>query len=660
MKSMKTLLLGTAIAAVAGIASADNYKTQLDNLNTAWECQAHFERGTDIAGSIDEFEFCVWYLNNNREGFIRNDMFYDILPTGDVIAVKKNLLTTEAKAKKAIKTVIKTIIEEKIVVETETVIVEKIVESGVVINALRDDIQNLTDQLTAAATASEIDATEIARLGGLLKEQTETISGLEEAKAAIEAMLASVNDGITAADVESVRSELQAIIDAERLVAEMKAEELGTQIADLTTRLGAANAEIDILAGIRADLEEKNQDLQDRINTVVKDRDALTKELANVRAEAHTYSLTFNQEAIDTADKAGRAAVQALFDEAIEEKNSQIENLKTAVEELKTDVDEARKAGFAAGRQEGILVGINEVRTQWYDYTTIDGEWLWSGSEYEAAKTKAFNDGVASVDITSDNAEAFQNGVDSVDITSDNEGIRAEAFKAGRQEGLLAGIEEVRTQWYDYTNIDGEWLFSSSEVDARIVTERLEAFAEGVASVDTQSYFDDGAASVDFTHELNIKGRFGIMGVNIHDFGNTIISEDDWTSINVQPVVDAYINSLDLDVEAQTALDLISESAYTKKLASWTSVEADGQHQVLGGNDYVRVTLGTKDTSPDTWINITRLETYLANDNWDNVVNEITTAAKRAYEEGYNDGYEDGYKDGYKDGFKDGVNSLKS
>ena len=134
MKSMKSLLLGTAIAAVASTSFAHtNFKTQLDNLDTAWECQAHFDRGTDIAGSIDEFEFCVWYLNSDRKGFLRNDMVYDILPSGEVFAIKANQLKTKQSAEKAITAAINTIIEEKIVkvevpVPGPTVTVEKIVE----------------------------------------------------------------------------------------------------------------------------------------------------------------------------------------------------------------------------------------------------------------------------------------------------------------------------------------------------------------------------------------------------------------------------------------------------------------------------------------------------------------------------------------------------
>ena len=85
----KNLLITTALVATAGSAFAhDNFKTQLDSVENSFQCQNHFERGDAIAGNIDKFEFCVWYLNNNREGFFRDIHWYDITDSGDIIAVR--------------------------------------------------------------------------------------------------------------------------------------------------------------------------------------------------------------------------------------------------------------------------------------------------------------------------------------------------------------------------------------------------------------------------------------------------------------------------------------------------------------------------------------------------------------------------------------------
>ena len=155
---MKNLLITTALVAVSGAAFADNYKVQLDNLNTAWECQDHFDRGEEIAGTIDKFEFCVWHLNNDRKGFIKGNMYYDILADGSVYAVKAHDLRTKQSAEKAIKAAIETIIVEKEKIVYEDRIEYIVVESGEVID-------QLTADLIAAASQAEIDAAEIARIG---------------------------------------------------------------------------------------------------------------------------------------------------------------------------------------------------------------------------------------------------------------------------------------------------------------------------------------------------------------------------------------------------------------------------------------------------------------------------------------------------------------
>ena len=115
MKSMKTLLLSTALVAISGATFADNFKTQLNNIDSASQCINHFDRdAADIAGNVNQFEFCVWHINNNREAFTRDTHWYSILPSGNVVAVKQNLLTSNHKAKRVIEAAVLEIVKENL------------------------------------------------------------------------------------------------------------------------------------------------------------------------------------------------------------------------------------------------------------------------------------------------------------------------------------------------------------------------------------------------------------------------------------------------------------------------------------------------------------------------------------------------------------------
>ena len=103
----------------------------------------------------------------------------------------------------------------------------------------------------------------------------------------------------------------------------------------------------------------------------------------------------------------------------------------------------------------------------------------------------AYANGVASVDITSDNQAAFDEGAASVDITSDNQ--------AAFDEGVASVTPE-----------DG---ITQADVDA--------AYANGVASVDitsdNQAAFDEGAASVDITSDNQAAFDEGVASVTPED-----------------------------------------------------------------------------------------------------------------------------------------------
>ena len=89
MKNLLTTTALVAVSATAVMASNDNFKVQLDNIDSASQCQNHFDKDApEAAGNINQFEFCVWYLNSNREAFFRDIHWYGILDSGDVIATR--------------------------------------------------------------------------------------------------------------------------------------------------------------------------------------------------------------------------------------------------------------------------------------------------------------------------------------------------------------------------------------------------------------------------------------------------------------------------------------------------------------------------------------------------------------------------------------------
>ena len=108
----------------------------------------------------------------------------------------------------------------------------------------------------------------------------------------------------------------------------------------------------------------------------------------------------------------------------------------------------------------------------------------------------AFQRGVASVDITTDNAAEFQKGVASVDITSDN----AEAFQRG--------VDSV-----DITS-DNTAAFNLGVSSVDITTDNAAEFQRGVASVDitsdNQSAFNRGADTCDTTADIEARSNIEI------------------------------------------------------------------------------------------------------------------------------------------------------
>ena len=594
MKTMKTLLLGTAIAAVSSAAFAhDNYKTQLDNLNTAWECQDHFERGADIAGTIDEFEFCVWHLNNDRKGFLRNDMFYDILPTGNVIAIKKNDLTSKDKANKAIKTIIQKIIDEDLKESYEN----QLKEQNKMINGLEDEVDALEVKLTDVAKNLDIEdpAAAIADITKI----TNAIDSLKEA-------LELANDGITQDNLDEIRDLLNPALE----IKQETAKDAVNEVLKLTVTLGIIQSEINEF--FKLNKVENKEELQMLIDGLAAERDDLNNRINAIKDDLSAHGITLNESAIDdlynTAKQAGIDSVDITSDN---------EAVRVA----------AYDAGFAAGAN--------------------------------------------SVDITSDNMTAFLAGVASVDITTDN----AVAYDDGFAAGVASVNVEVEVTFTDDLGDTITRLINADTAASVLAEVRSAGYQNGIAygytlgvdSVDTQSFFDAGVASVNTHHSVDIHilndrqtlksgetlhssyivTKSGEIEIQLEDTINTLFEDARTAALTNAPTANEVVVPVLTGADTNPIYYNITDNAtgeyntYTK----YALIEVDGERfgafklKDLGGSGE-------------------NLEDYLTEAELDEFATQLAKDAARAYTAGYRHGYDDGYKDGYVDGFKDGVNSV--
>ena len=204
MKSMlKTTLSVIALAATAGFASAHNYKEQLNDLNSSWECQDHYDRGDAIAGNIDKFEFCVWYLNNDKQGFFRDLNWYDITDSGDVIAIDARNFTSERKATEAIKVELYKLVEAKAknaALATENGIIAATLEASEdLVAELQADKQELIESLTTAGEDLEEQVQLLLNADAAIDELEAQIRTLSSDNATANAKLMAIQTAITTA-----------------------------------------------------------------------------------------------------------------------------------------------------------------------------------------------------------------------------------------------------------------------------------------------------------------------------------------------------------------------------------------------------------------------------------------------------------------------------
>ena len=120
----------------------------------------------------------------------------------------------------------------------------------------------------------------------------------------------------------------------------------------------------------------------------------------------------------------------------------------------------------------------------------VEATWL------ESVESDAYDEGVASVDITTDNQQAYDEGVASVDITTDNQQAYDSGYVLGEQDGYAQGLSVGTTEGYNSG-------FDEGVASVDITTDNQAAYDAGVASVDittdNQAAYDAGVASVDIT-----------------------------------------------------------------------------------------------------------------------------------------------------------------
>ena len=174
------------------------------------------------------------------------------------------------------------------------------------------------------------------------------------------------------------------------------------------------------------------------------------------------------------------------------------------------------------------VVGCQDASASNYDESATDpGDCVSWEEAYEACTESGGDDGIGQEDVDA----AYDNGVASVDITSDNQAIADEAYGWGYGDGFSAGVASVIPE-DGVTQADLDAAVAAVQADAASQIAALEsqiddilencgddgvtqadvdaAYANGVASVtpddgigqaDVDAAYADGAASVDITSD---------------------------------------------------------------------------------------------------------------------------------------------------------------
>ena len=302
MKTMlKTTLSVIALAATAGFASAHNYKEQLNDLNSSWECQDHFDRGDVIAGNIDKFEFCVWYLNNNKEAFTRDLHWYSILPSGDVVAVKKNLLTSDHKAKSVIETAVHKIIVANLKKEHAANVAKIEANNAKIVSDLNDDIDGLEAELaTIATTLGDRDPADVI---AELKKLGDDIVTLTKSRDDLKVLFDA--DQL---DIAAIKTVLNDAIEIQQETALAAAQETAQELMIAKAALTTAQGVIDGLAEIRDLMDVAPADLQEAINTIIAERDGYKATVDSLNTQLEGFNVEFSETVLKDIYDSGFAA----------------------------------------------------------------------------------------------------------------------------------------------------------------------------------------------------------------------------------------------------------------------------------------------------------------------------------------------------------------
>ena len=221
-------------------------------------------------------------------------------------------------------------------------------------------------------------------------------------------------------------------------------------------------------------------------------------------------------------------------------------------------------ANLAAEYQRGYVEGVASV-------TPEDGV---TQADVDAARTMGFNDGVASVDITTDNADAFADGAASV---TPEDGINQLHVDAAREAGRLAGIASVIAE-------DG---INQTHVDAAYA----DGLADGIASVIAedgihQSHVDAareegrlaGIASVDITTDN--ADAYADGEANVRDNDPLYNNEDGVHQSDVDAARQAGIDSVDITTDNEAIRTAAYNAGFTAGAASITPEDGVTQADV--------------------------------------------------------------------------------
>ena len=625
MKSMKTLLLGTAIMAVSSAAFAhDNYKTQLDNLNSAWECQDHFDRGTDIAGSIDEFEFCVWHLNNNRKGFLRNDMFYDILPSGEVFAIKANQLKTKQSAEKAITAAINTIIEEKIVkvevpVPGPTVTVEKIVEVEKTVTeyiTVTEEVEKIVTEYVDTPTYSwDLVQNELHTIidsyEGIYEDNEDRLNELRDmvnGSANIETFVNAIWDdayqsGMTDAPVKIVEKIVTetvteyvevpgptvyetVYVDREVIVEKIIEVESGPIIDGLNEQLTEANAAL-MEAASQAEID--------------------TKEITRLAGEVASISTTLTT--VQNAASELAETVQRLEDAAIVTA-ADITNLSTMVEAQAETIKDLASDLYL----EEVKVG--QLQREIDDLVTL--------RDNLTETNKDLQERINTVVSERDDALA-----DVTTLTEELEGFAGYISPEAVEELQAA----ARTEGYEYAIP----YITAAQNEARLANLQVDALTADVTNLTTQ---------------------IETLAEEKQDLQD-IIDDFDITADNADAIAD-FLGTFDADELAEKATNALHWSTGTNQITHGTETLTGYSTDLFGDGTAINVGFRINDWFDyGVLLDASAVSYYLEEGDMESLVSHVTNHANEIYRIAYNTGYDEGYDAGYKDGFRDGVNHVK-